>query len=228
MKHHPLKLLQEMTILFAEDDPIMRDSIARILSTHFRHVLVAEDGAQAMELFNQQRPHIILLDIAMPRASGMEVATAIRQQDPDIPIIILTAHNESEHLFAAIRLRLMEYLVKPVSLDKLRSTFLHCVTELQQRGRIAVQLQSGATYNVNTQSVEWDGKEISLTRNEKSFLDFMLRHRNQVVDADRICFHIDPNHDMTNSGLRNLVYRLRSKIGNKSIVSHKDSGYMVP
>ncbi|MBB5021155.1 response regulator transcription factor [Desulfurispira natronophila] len=219
-----------MTILVAEDDKVLRDSLAKFLSHYFREVVTAEDGVYAMEKFTQNPVHVVMLDIVMPRMNGLEVASNIRKHDPDIPILILTAHSEKEHLLSAVRLRLMEYLVKPVKMDALKSALAACVVEMRQRGRLDIQLEGGARYNAISQKIHLNGSEIALTRNEKLFMEYMLGHRGQVISADCICQFIspDPNDEITLNGLRNLVYRLRGKIGNEAIICHKESGYMIP
>ena len=107
--------LLEMTVLVAEDDPAMRESLKRTLGLYFGEVLTAGDGKAALAAFEDRTVDIAVLDIAMPGLSGLEVAARIREQDPDLPVIILTCHDDVSFMQTAVRLRLMEYLLKRTS-----------------------------------------------------------------------------------------------------------------
>ena len=132
-----------MSILLAEDDAAMRQSLTRTLGLFFREVLPTGGGEQALELFKTHRPHMAILDITMPGLSGLEVAEAIREEDADIPIIILTCHNDFSYMQSAVRLRLMDYLLKPVSMPSLEKALKGCLKEMKKRNRLDVHLAGG-------------------------------------------------------------------------------------
>lgn len=229
MQKHSLDHLKEMTILFAEDDAVMRNSLKRILGLYFGTVITAEDGAEALSLFEAAAIHVALLDISMPLQNGLEVAERIRERDLDVPIIMLTAHNELHFMQKAVRLRLMDYLIKPIKTPELEKALKRCVQHMLQRGLLHVTFQSGAAYDRQQKRVTWNETENTLTRNEVKFLDYLLRFRGKVVEAQRICdFISSDDSEITLRGLCNLVYRLRGKIGADSIVNYRDSGYMIP
>ncbi|MBB5021338.1 response regulator transcription factor [Desulfurispira natronophila] len=225
MENHTRESLSQMSVLVAEDDPIAREHIGTYLKRRFHKVYAVEDGEKALHLIEKHTVHIIILDIYMPLLNGMEVARILRKKDLDIPIIILTSHGEAEMLQEAVSLRLSGYILKPLRLGNLEEMLLRCVNEMHKRGRILTQLSNGATYNYVTQSVTKDGHKYALTKNEKRFLKIMLRNRNQLLSFDAICEAMDPNLEMTNCALRNLVYRLRKKIGAESIISDSGGGY---
>lgn len=229
MQTSTLSSLKEMTVLFAEDDPVMRRSLQKILELYFGTVLAAEDGGSALAFFESTSTHVVLLDLSMPLYNGLEVAERIRERDLDIPIIMLTAHNETQYMQKAVRLRLMDYLIKPVKIPDLEKALMRAVDHMFRRGVLCMTFLSGATFNRQQKKVLWQEKESILTRNEVRFLDFMLRFRGRVVDAQVICDTLSSNEsDITLRGLCNLVYRLRGKVGAESVVNYRDSGYMIP
>ncbi|ADU66450.1 response regulator [Desulfurispirillum indicum] len=220
--------LKEMTVLIAEDDAMARASLQKTLQLFFGEAITATDGREALDLYARHCVDVAILDLMMPQFSGLEVAAEIRRDDPDLPIIILTAYSDFENVSAAVRLRLMEYLVKPVNMSQLKETLRRCVEEMNQRGRLVTTLKSGASYNSVTGEALFEGRTSILTRNEKLLLDYLLRRRAQVINAPDICIHLEDEGGMAPGSLRTLVYRLRGKIGNDAVVSIKDLGYMVP
>ena len=102
------------TVLYAEDDPQSRQNYAFVLEEYFSNVYIAKDGKEALDIYYNKKPDILLLDISMPYINGLEVATKVRKENKNIPIIMLTAHADKENLLAAIPLKLTDYLLKPI------------------------------------------------------------------------------------------------------------------
>ena len=220
--------LLEMTVLVAEDDQAMRESLKRTLGLYFGKVLTAGDGKVALALFENRTVDIAVLDIAMPGLSGLEVAARIRERDPDLPVIILTCHDDVSFMQTAVRLRLMEYLLKPVDLPLLEEALGSCIDEMQQRDRLEVSLQGGARFNPNTGVAAHNGLEVQLTHNEKRFLIYMSERRGIMVEPHHICRKLGSEREFSLNALRNLIYRLRSKIGRDAVICNKDIGYTLP
>jgi DNA-binding response OmpR family regulator len=222
-----LSFLRDMTVLLAEDDVSLRELMTGTLGLFFRDVLPAEDGGRALELFEAHRPHMAILDINMPGLSGLEVAEAIREVDADLPIMILTGHDDAAYMQTAVRLRLMNYLLKPLSLSSLKAALKGCLEEMKRRDRLEVPLAGGTLLNPTTGTAVRGGQIHRLTRNELRFLEILLDHRGVIVEPVRICLHMSVEKDFTPQALRNLVWRLRDKIGAEAIFSARDKGYMV-
>ena len=220
--------LLEMTVLAAEDDQTMRESLKRTLGLYFKEVLTAGDGGAALALFESQTVDMAVLDVAMPGLSGLEVAARIREREPDLPVIILTCHDDVSFMQTAVRLRLMEYLLKPVDLPLLEKALGNCIDEMRQRNRLEVSLLGGARFNPNTGVARHDGLEVQLTQNENRFLTYMSQRRGVMVDPHQICRELGSKSKISLNALRNLVYRLRGKIGREAITCNKDIGYTLP
>ncbi|MBB5021203.1 response regulator transcription factor [Desulfurispira natronophila] len=222
------KLLKNMNILLAEDDPMLQGSLKQMLLGMFHQVITASNGKEAIAQYDNHAVHIAILDIAMPYMSGMEVAQHIRNHHPDLPIVILTVHTEEELIRLALQLRLTDYLVKPVTLKTLKSCLQHCVAEMNKRGNADIPLASGALYHRGRSIISYNGTIFPLTRNEGLFLEYMLLHRKEIVSAERICQFMAPEGNLSADGLRNLIYRLRRKAGRSFVVAERDLGYKMP
>ena len=118
MKNINAKDLKEvshtLTILFAEDEEILRDSMKLTLEKFFQKVLVASNGQEAFELYKKEKVDIVLTDINMPIMKGTELISCIHEMDDDPVIIVLSAHNESRLLQTLINMDVNNFLNKPV------------------------------------------------------------------------------------------------------------------
>ena len=101
------------SLLYAEDNETVRDGYMLYFSKFFNNVYEAKDGKEAWDIFKQERPNIVILDINMPEISGLDVAHMIGDIDDTCKIIMLTAYSDVEKLMKAIKLNLTEYIVKP-------------------------------------------------------------------------------------------------------------------
>jgi len=105
-------------IMVVEDDR----SISRLLELELTHagykVKIAKDGEEALEFYENFKPHIILLDIMLPKLDGFEVAEAIRGYDPDVGIIMLTARGELENKIEGLK-KADDYVVKPFEIEEI-------------------------------------------------------------------------------------------------------------
>jgi len=91
--------LQEMTVLYVEDDEITREMAYRMLSKYFKTVIPAADGRTGFDLYNDNEPDIIITDLSMPEMSGFEMIEKIRETNTIVPIIVTTAYrSEAESL----------------------------------------------------------------------------------------------------------------------------------
>ncbi len=112
---------KNLRVLIADDESIIRMGLRTILTELGHTVYSAADGVEAVTLAHREQPDIALLDIRMPFRDGLEAAAEILRQRP-IPIVILTAYNESALLDRAAELPVQGYLTKPVKRDDLITT----------------------------------------------------------------------------------------------------------
>lgn len=122
MKHidELMKLSQNLTVLFVEDDLQQREEIAEILQDFFKVVILAKDGQEGLEKFlsfndeNGEYPDLILTDIRMPKLTGIEMSKTVLEHNPEQLIIVLSAYNDANYLLDLINIGIDSYLLKPV------------------------------------------------------------------------------------------------------------------
>ncbi len=162
--------MSNLTLLYAEDDPQSRKNYAFVLEEYFSTVYLAEDGREALDLYHEKKPDVLLLDISMPFIDGLDVARAVREKNKDIPIIMLTAHDDKEKLLTAIPLGLSKYLLKPINHESLTQTVLKVIKEVKDHHKVSVS----------------DMEELKNTQNELKDLNKSLEEKVQVeVDKNK-------------------------------------------
>jgi len=218
-------ILKTLTILYAEDDPLTRENITKTLELFAHKVFCAKNGSEALELFNTNQIHIVILDYIMPIIDGNSVATLIREKNSKIPILMLSSHTEKEKLLCAIKSGVTEYLEKPIDFETLLSSLLEAVGKIIDSGRLTTRLCENVTYHFVQKMICTQESCERVTKHEYLFLELLLNRPMSLVHKEEIENEIFDGEVEANS-LRNLVYRLRKKIPADVIVTIKDLGYM--
>jgi len=111
----PNKNLQQLVLLYVEDDRFIKEAFYMILKKYFKKVYVASNGAEALEIFNSNNDiDLIISDIKMPVLNGFEMAKEIRKKDFEIPIVLTTGFDSNEYLKQAIDIGINGYINKPI------------------------------------------------------------------------------------------------------------------
>src|SRR5215469_12639430 len=160
-------------ILLAEDEVSLRDFVGRNLRARSFEVLEASNGLEAMALWERENPHLLILDIMMPRMDGLEVCRRVREQSAT-PIIVLTALDSESDKVAALDLGADDYLTKPFGVEEL----LARVRAVLRRARwesvppaTGVKRCGELEIDLPRHSVRRRGDEVRLTPTEFSLLE---------------------------------------------------------
>lgn len=219
-----LLLLKDKRVLYAEDDIITRTQTAETLEMLFGKVYVAVDGEEAYCLYEDEVPDIVITDIKMPKQDGLALIRRIRSSDYKTPIILMTSFAEQDLLLNAANLSIDGYLVKPVELEKLTLT----ICKAMQRNRKdegLFALGNGLFYNSATKELYRDGQIIVLGVKELELLLLLLDNANRTVTKEEIGKHLWPLDSVCDSAIKNIVLRIRKKLGIDTIVSVRGIGY---
>jgi DNA-binding NtrC family response regulator len=109
-------------ILLVEDEMRMRQVIAMQLSDLDLNIFEATDGQAAIDIFENETIHLVITDLKLPKISGMQVLEAVKQKDPEMPVIVITAYGSIENAVKAIRIGAFDYVTKPFKEEKLRES----------------------------------------------------------------------------------------------------------
>lgn len=219
-------ILKTLSILYAEDDLVIQESISRILKIFFKEVFVANDGNEALEIYQNNKINVLMLDYVMPNLDGYQTTKIIREINKKIPIILVSAYTDKDKLLNAIELNLIKYLEKPILHEDLINVFNSVILSLEENNLVLSKLDEDMYYSFITKSITKNNQEIVLTKNEVAFLELLLDKPNQLVSKEFI-ENIVFKESVNENTIRNMVYRLRKKLDNESIVTIKDLGYLI-
>ncbi len=172
------------TLLYVEDDLDILHDITFLLKNYFNEIFTAVDGEEALEKYRANRPSIILLDINIPKISGIDVAKKIRENDEITPILFLTAYSDSQNLINAINLGSSSYIVKPFDIDELKKAITKTLTKRAISNQI--KLAFDFIWDIESNSIIYDNKELALTKKEIQLLNILEKDRYKFFSACEI------------------------------------------
>lgn len=217
------KDFSNLTILYVEDEAMIRQNAVEYLGRICKNVLEAEDGFQALKIYERDKPDIIISDIKMPYMNGLEMTKKIRQNDKTIPIIIATAHTETEYLLKAVELQLVKYIIKPITSAKLKEALTLAHEHLSQSN--IMMLKKGTIYDTLNKTLLIDETLIKLTKNERLLLDLLIKNHQRTVTYQEIENLIWIDDGMSIDALRSLVRSLRKKLQGDFVENVSGVGY---
>ena len=219
--------LKQSKLLLVEDDDKQCDIIKDSLEFFVDTVIVAQDGEEALDLYNQHKPDIIFTDLVMPKLNGIDLVKKIRENDSNTLIVIMSAHANTDDLIESTGLSLVKYLVKPINSTKLIGILNICADELHKRGNLNIQLHNGYSYSYNKKIIYYQSNEISLTSREINFIELLLKHRGSLISKSTIEYCLWENSSMSEAALKNFISKLRKKIGKDTIITVASEGYLI-
>lgn len=217
-------------ILFIEDEKETRQNYVLYLKTLFSEVYEAADGEEGYKIYREKKPHIMIIDINLPKMSGLELLKQIRQSDHTTKAIMLTAHTDKNFLLEATTLKLTKYLVKPVNRRDLKSTLDKTIDELQSYKVTPVKkiiFDKNCFWNSETKEFVYFGEVVELTAKEKKLLELLLLQPSKTFTYNEIFDHFWQEESFTLNSLKNLVKRLRKKIPCDIISNVFNEGYRI-
>ena len=121
----------DLKLLYVEDDIISRELTQHILEYFFETIIVAVNGEDGFQKFKENDFDIIITDISMPKMDGLEMTSKIKEINPQIPILVLSAHTEAKHLLQGIKLGVEGYLLKPIEIDQFKIQILKTINNIK-------------------------------------------------------------------------------------------------
>ena len=223
-------LLQNHSILYAEDEPEIQKNIKEYLESYFGTVYVASDGKEALMHYEEHHPDVLLLDINLPFLSGLDVAKKVRQKDQIVKIVMLTAHTEKEKLLTATELKLTKYLVKPLAPKLFKETMELLAQELQKNSSVFVNLSATCVWNKKQEVLRINDIQVTLTEKEQRLLKLLIRHKGSTVTCEDIMVTVWEDafdKDISHDSVKNQVSHLRKKLPCVQIDAVYGKGYVL-
>jgi len=219
-----------MRVLVVEDEKKLASFIRRALREEGHAVDVAHDGEEGGHLALTESYDLILLDLLLPRRSGMDILGDLRREKKSIPVLVLTARGSVKDRVAGLDQGADDYMVKPFSLDELRAR-VRALLRRGQGGSSTVLRFADLSMDLIQRTVRRGEETVDLTPKEFSLLEFFLRNPDRVLTRTAIAEHVwDYNFDWQSNVVDVFVNTLRKKVekaGSRLVQTVRGIGYVL-
>ena len=225
-----MKNLKRYSIIYAEDEPIIRLNVTQMLKDYFKQVIAVSNGEEALKSYKEYRADVLMLDVSMPLMTGLEVAKTVREENEEIPIVLLTALSDKKTLLDAVELGLVKYLLKPMSNEAFVETLKKLSRVLNKRDTDTFWLSSNYAWKRSTQILFYQEEQIYLSHKERCLLRLLIKHYNQVVSYEEIMAYVwidEFEREITIDSVKRLVSNLRKKVPQNSLSNIYGKGYLL-
>jgi DNA-binding response OmpR family regulator len=201
------------TVLVVDDEPIVRDVVVRYLEREGHTTLQADHGDRARELLEQQTPDLVVLDVMLPGADGLELCRWIRARS-DLPVIMLTARGEEADRIVGLELGADDYVTKPFSPRELAARVRSVLRRTAGPAAPGERVSFGSIeLDASTRDVTRADAELKLTAKEFDLLWFLASHPRKVFSRDQLMSRVWGYEAALDTGTVTVhVRRLREKI----------------
>ncbi|MFE7775318.1 response regulator transcription factor [Streptomyces sp. NPDC057445] len=148
-------------VMIAEDDEKQAEVVRRYLEREGHAVTVVGDGLTALDEVRRRTPDLLVLDVMMPRADGLDVVRVLRAEDRDVPVLLLTARSTEDDLLLGLDLGADDYMTKPYSPRELMARVRTLLRRTRRTGR-AGSPDTGSALRVGTLAVDPDRHEVTV------------------------------------------------------------------
>ena len=215
-----------MRILIAEDDPIIADGLSRSLRRNGYAIDCAQNGVDADTALLTGSYDLVILDVGLPKLSGLEVLKRLRSRNSQLPVLILTALDNTGDRVRGLDLGADDYMAKPFE-----------VAELEARVRALTRRSAGTspviqfgqlTYDQVGRVAQINGQTLELSAREIGLLETLLSRSGRLVSKDQLVDHLCGwGEEVSHNAIEVYVHRLRKKLeaGGVRIVTVRGLGY---
>jgi two-component system, OmpR family, response regulator len=204
-----------MQILVIEDEARILAFVARALKADGWTVGIAEDGRKGLAWALAHPYDLVVLDLLLPGIDGLELLRQLREQKPELPVLILSARSDLQTRLRGFALGADDYLVKPFSLDELLARVRARLRRRPPQVADAYMLHAGRlVLDLAAREARIGGRVSELTDGEFRLLHFLLEHPGQVLSREQLLadvwgYDFDPRSNVVDVSIR----RLRRKLG---------------
>ncbi len=205
-------------ILVIEDDPSILRGLQLNLTMEGYQVRSAADGETGLQLARGERFDLLVIDVMLPRLGGLEVIRELRRDDPDLPVLILSAKGQESDKVAGLQLGADDYMVKPFGLKELLARIDALLRRRRARGDTGeargIRVVGRLELDLVARRAAAGGLPLELTTREFDLLAYFVEHPDRVFSREQLLEAVwGPHHLGTARTVDNFVARLRAHIG---------------
>ena len=219
------KLLKELTVLYVTNTEDDYRKINNVLKVFFNKIVYSNNQEDALDIYENIFPNIVLVDINLTNSNGIELIKNIRKENQLIPILVITKNKEVNNLIEAVKLNLVDYLLKPVDINKLIFSLNQIAKIILNSGEVTTIIKDTIKYNYLEKTIINKDKKEVLTKTETRFIELLLVNKDKIVSTEEIKRVIWGNKEVSESAFKSLLNRLSKKIGKDTITNSFGIGY---
>lgn len=217
-----------MKILLVEDDDLVGDAITRGLSRHFAEVVWMRDGPEGEAALAAGGFDLVLLDLGLPGADGLDLLRAMRLRDDRTPVLILTARDGVDDRIRGLDLGADDYVLKPFDMGELWARARALARRSAGRVDDVIELDD-LRIDLGGYAVSCGNETLTMPPQEFTLLTYLAERRGRVVSKAQIAERLYGWEDGAESNtIEVLVSSLRRRIGAQRIRTLRGVGYMIP
>lgn len=216
-----------MRILVAEDDAILADGVIRALRQSGFAVDWVQNGQEADAALETDQFDLLILDLGLPKRSGLEVLRHLRGRDSRLPVLILTALDGVNDRVRGLDAGADDYLAKPFQLAELEAR-VRALTRRGMAGSPTLVKHGALSYDQVGRVARMHGEALELSAREVSLLEVFLARAGRLVSKDQLVSHLcEWGEEVSANAIEVYVHRLRKKLepGGVRIVTVRGLGY---
>ncbi|HIP13834.1 MAG TPA: response regulator transcription factor [Arcobacter sp.] len=222
------KVLKTSSILYIEENHLFNKNVTKALQLKSDTIFSVSSIKDAVEIYNNNPIDIIISDITFKNENGLKFLRTLRKTNKYIPIIIISAQKETAILLEAMKLNLIDYILKPIDLGLLRSALVRAGLYIWESGRYEIRFPNNIIYNIRQKSLMQNEEEISLTFYELRMLDVLIYNKQYILNKEELKDLVWENsYDVSDTAFKSLINRLRTKIGKTSLKNVASTGYIL-
>ena len=221
-----------MRLLLVEDEPTLAEAIVETLSKHHYIVDLAPDGDMGLDFALSGVYDVIVLDIMLPRRSGLEILREMRSKTIKTPVILLTALGETEDKILGLDSGADDYLTKPFQMGELLARLRALLRRPSEILPDGLMRYGDITLNPHTLEVRTEQQKFSLSKKECQLLEFLILNKDIILSTDTIVEKIwGWDSDAADNNVQAYISFLRKKLGllktNVAIRTVRGVGYVL-
>ena len=216
-----------MRLLLVEDDKALGEGLRLGLRQEGYTVDWLEDGASALHALLSEDFDLLVLDLGLPRMSGLQVLRELRRSGSALPVLILTARDATEDRIAGLDAGADDYLVKPFDLDELKARLRALLRRSARRAELRIE-HAGVSLDPSSQQVSYQGKPVPMTPKEYLLLHELLSQPGKVLTRERLAQLLYGwDEEAESNTLEVHIHHLRKKLFSSLIRTVRGVGYLV-
>ena len=216
-----------MRLLLVEDDEMLGSSLKRGLSQSGHTIEWVEDGEAALLATETSQFDLMLLDVNLPKLTGIEVVKKLRQSNNNMPVLMLTAMDTLDYKVKGLDAGADDYLTKPFDLEELLARIRSLTRRTQERSD-AILRSGDIELDTNSRTLIKAGETILLTAKELRVCSLLMERRNKIVSKAEIEESLYGwSEEIDSNTVEVTIYNLRKKLGKDFVHTLRGVGYMV-